>query len=36
MLLSNMTRAKKALVLIGDADALATDDRYGRMVEWAR
>ncbi len=31
-----LTRAKKALVLVGDADALSTDDVYGRMVEWAR
>ena len=31
-----LTRAKKALVLIGDEAALATDDTYGRMVEWAR
>ncbi|WP_137683105.1 AAA domain-containing protein [Haloarcula mannanilytica] len=31
-----LTRAKKALVLVGDADALATDEVYGRMVEWAR
>jgi DNA replication ATP-dependent helicase Dna2 len=31
-----LTRAKKALVLVGDADALATDPVYGRMVEWAR
>jgi DNA replication ATP-dependent helicase Dna2 len=31
-----LTRAKKALVLVGDADALASDDTYGRMVEWAR
>jgi len=31
-----LTRAKKALVLVGDADALATDDTYRRMVEWAR
>jgi DNA replication ATP-dependent helicase Dna2 len=31
-----MTRAKKALVLVGDADALGTDPVYGRMVEWAR
>ncbi|PSQ38098.1 AAA family ATPase [Halobacteriales archaeon SW_10_66_29] len=30
-----LTRAKKALVLVGDADALSTDDVYGRMVEWA-
>ncbi len=31
-----LTRAKKSIVLVGDADALATDDVYGRMVEWAR
>ena len=31
-----LTRAKKALVLVGDAAALATDAVYGRMVEWAR
>jgi DNA replication ATP-dependent helicase Dna2 len=31
-----LTRAKKALVLVGDADALSTDDTYRRMVEWAR
>jgi DNA replication ATP-dependent helicase Dna2 len=31
-----LTRAKKALVLVGDADALATDETYARMVEWAR
>jgi DNA replication ATP-dependent helicase Dna2 len=31
-----LTRAKKALVLVGDADALGTDPVYGRMVEWAR
>jgi len=31
-----LTRAKKALVLVGDADALGTDDTYRRMVEWAR
>ena len=30
-----LTRAKKALVLVGDADALGTDPVYGRMVEWA-
>ena len=30
-----LTRAKKALVLVGTADALRTDDRYARMVEWA-
>ncbi len=31
-----LTRAKKALVLVGDADALDTDPVYGRMVEWAQ
>ncbi|WP_159901098.1 AAA domain-containing protein [Salinirussus salinus] len=31
-----LTRAKKALVLVGDAEALGTDDTYARMVEWAR
>ena len=31
-----LTRAKKALVLVGDDDALATDEVYGRMVEWAK
>ena len=31
-----LTRAKKALVLVGDADALSTDETYARMVEWAR
>jgi DNA replication ATP-dependent helicase Dna2 len=31
-----LTRAKKALVLVGDADTLRTDDTYARMVEWAR
>jgi DNA replication ATP-dependent helicase Dna2 len=31
-----LTRAKRALVLVGDAAALATDDTYSRMVEWAR
>ncbi|SNZ03825.1 DNA replication ATP-dependent helicase Dna2 [Natronoarchaeum philippinense] len=30
-----LTRAKRSLVLVGDADALATHDRYARMVEWA-
>ncbi|NHN40725.1 AAA family ATPase [Halorubellus sp. JP-L1] len=30
-----LTRAKRALVLVGDADALATDPVYGRMVDWA-
>jgi DNA replication ATP-dependent helicase Dna2 len=31
-----LTRAKRALVLVGDADALATDDVYARLVDWAR
>jgi DNA replication ATP-dependent helicase Dna2 len=31
-----LTRAKKALVLVGDAATLASDDTYRRMVEWAR
>ena len=31
-----LTRAKKALVLVGDPDALETDDRYARMLAWAR
>jgi len=31
-----LTRAKKALVVVGDADALSTDEVYERMVEWAR
>ncbi len=31
-----LTRAKKSLVLVGDAEALSTDDTYRRMVEWAR
>jgi len=30
-----LTRARRALVLVGDADALRTDAVYGRMVEWA-
>nr|WP_254282816.1 AAA domain-containing protein [Halomicroarcula limicola] len=30
-----LTRAKKSLVLVGDRDALAADDVYRRMVEWA-
>jgi DNA replication ATP-dependent helicase Dna2 len=30
-----LTRAKRSLVLVGDADALRTDDTYARMVEWA-
>jgi len=30
-----LTRAKRGLVLVGDADALRTDPVYGRMVEWA-
>ncbi|SFR59755.1 AAA domain-containing protein [Halogeometricum limi] len=31
-----LTRAKKSLVLVGDADALASDPFYARMLEWAR
>jgi len=31
-----LTRAKKALVLVGDERALSTDELYERMVEWAR
>jgi DNA replication ATP-dependent helicase Dna2 len=31
-----LTRARRALVLVGDADALTTDPTYARMVEWAR
>jgi DNA replication ATP-dependent helicase Dna2 len=31
-----LTRAKRSLVLVGDADALSTHERYARMVEWAR
>ena len=31
-----LTRAKKALVLVGDEGALSTDDLYARMVEWAQ
>ncbi|PSP83426.1 AAA family ATPase [Halobacteriales archaeon QS_1_68_17] len=31
-----LTRAKRALVLVGDADALESDPVYRRMVEWAR
>jgi len=31
-----LTRAKKALVLVGDADALASDPFYTRLLEWAR
>ncbi|MFB6184789.1 MAG: AAA domain-containing protein [Haloarculaceae archaeon] len=30
-----LTRAKRALVLVGDRDALETDPVYGRMAEWA-
>ncbi|MFB6070167.1 MAG: AAA domain-containing protein [Halanaeroarchaeum sp.] len=30
-----LTRAKKALVLVGDEAALAGDERYARMLEWA-
>jgi DNA replication ATP-dependent helicase Dna2 len=31
-----LTRAKRALVLVGDAATLSTDETYRRMVEWAR
>ncbi|MFB6101393.1 MAG: AAA domain-containing protein, partial [Haloplanus sp.] len=31
-----LTRAKKALVLVGDADALGSDPFYARMLDWAR
>ncbi len=30
-----LTRAKKALVLVGDRAALTTEDTYCRLVEWA-
>ena len=31
-----LTRARKALALVGDADALETDPFYARMLRWAR
>ncbi|SDZ82450.1 DNA replication ATP-dependent helicase Dna2 [Haloplanus vescus] len=31
-----LTRAKKALVLVGDADALESEPFYARMLDWAR
>ncbi|WP_313695527.1 AAA domain-containing protein [Halorarum halobium] len=31
-----LTRAKKALCLVGDADALASEPFYERMLSWAR
>jgi DNA replication ATP-dependent helicase Dna2 len=31
-----LTRAKKALCLVGDADALSSDPFYARMLDWAR
>ena len=31
-----LTRAKKALVLVGDREALGSDDFYARLLEWAR
>ena len=31
-----LTRAKKQLTLVGDADALGTDPFYARMLDWAR
>ncbi|QSG06218.1 AAA domain-containing protein [Halapricum desulfuricans] len=30
-----LSRAKRSLVLVGDADALSTDETYAEMVEWA-
>jgi len=31
-----LTRAKKQLTVVGDADALGTDPFYARLLEWAR
>ncbi|GAB6880186.1 DEAD/DEAH box helicase [Halorubrum gandharaense] len=31
-----LTRAKKALTLVGDADALASEPFYARLLDWAR
>jgi DNA replication ATP-dependent helicase Dna2 len=31
-----LTRAKRALCLVGDADALRSESFYGRMLNWAR
>jgi len=31
-----LTRAKKALVLVGDAEALSSEPFYARMLDWAR
>ncbi|QZP38051.1 AAA domain-containing protein [Halobaculum magnesiiphilum] len=31
-----LTRAKKALCLVGDAEALASEPFYARMLDWAR
>jgi len=31
-----LTRAKKQLTIVGDADALAADPFYARMLDWAR
>jgi DNA replication ATP-dependent helicase Dna2 len=31
-----LTRAKKALVLVGDADALSSEPFYAEMLAWAR
>jgi DNA replication ATP-dependent helicase Dna2 len=31
-----LTRAKKALALVGDADALSSDPFYARLLDWAR
>jgi DNA replication ATP-dependent helicase Dna2 len=29
-----LTRAKKALTLVGDAEALAADEFYARLLRW--
>ncbi|OYR86036.1 hypothetical protein DJ71_06895, partial [Halorubrum sp. E3] len=31
-----LTRAKKQLTIVGDADALGSDPFYARMLDWAR
>jgi len=31
-----LTRAKRALVLVGDGDALRSRPLYARLLEWAR
>ncbi|MFB6186817.1 MAG: C-terminal helicase domain-containing protein, partial [Halobacteriaceae archaeon] len=30
-----LTRARKSLILVGDENALRSDDLYARMIEWA-